>query len=80
MIVGTNTFGKGIVQSIYELDDGSGFKITTDEFFTPSGNTIHGVGIAPDVEVELDEALRGETEIPHDKDNQLQKALEVLGQ
>ncbi len=80
VIVGTNTFGKGIVQSIYELDDGSGFKITTDEFFTPSGNTIHGVGIAPDVEVELDEALRGETEIPHDKDNQLQKALEVLGQ
>ena len=79
VIVGTNTFGKGIVQSVIGLDDGSGFKITTQEFFTPSGNTIHGVGIAPDVEVELDEELRGKMDIPHDQDNQLQKAIEVLG-
>ncbi|MBR1758367.1 MAG: S41 family peptidase [Lachnospiraceae bacterium] len=77
-IVGTNTFGKGIVQTIFSLRDGSGIKITTAEFFTPSGNTIHGVGISPDVEVALDESLVGLTEIPHEQDNQLQKAIEVL--
>ena len=80
VIVGMNTFGKGIVQSVYGLDDGSGFKITTDEFFTPSGNVIHGVGIAPDVEIDLAEELKGQTEIDHAVDNQLQKAIEVLGQ
>lgn len=52
--VGKNTFGKGIVQSIYKLYDGSAVKITYERYFTPRGVCIHEIGIAPDVEVELD--------------------------
>lgn len=54
-IVGTQTFGKGIVQSIYKLDDGSAVKLTTQDYYTPNGNNIHGIGITPDEVVELDE-------------------------
>lgn len=78
IIVGTNTFGKGIVQSIIPLGDGSAIKITTEEFFTPSNNTIHGVGIAPDVEVELKEELKTLTEVPKEEDNQLQAAVKAI--
>lgn len=77
-IVGTNTYGKGIVQGIVPLSDGSAVKLTIEKYFTPNGNDIHKVGIAPDVEVELDEGLRKLIEIPKDKDNQLQKGIEVL--
>lgn len=51
-LIGTTTFGKGIVQSYYNLSDGSGLKITTAHYFTPAGHDIHGVGITPDIEVE----------------------------
>lgn len=54
-IIGTQTFGKGIVQSIYKLDDGSAVKLTTQDYYTPNGNNIHGIGITPDEVVELDE-------------------------
>ena len=66
-IVGTKTFGKGIVQ-----------KLTTDHYYTPNGNDIHGKGIEPDLEVELDEEAAQEVVIPEEKDNQLQKAVEVV--
>lgn len=56
-IVGTQTFGKGIVQSIIPLSDGSAVKITVENYYTPSGNSIHGVGITPDITVELDAEL-----------------------
>lgn len=69
-IIGTTTFGKGIVQSIIGLSDGSALKITTSEYYTPSGVCIHGTGIEPDVEIEYD-AEAGE-------DNQLQAAVEYL--
>ena len=70
-IVGTKTFGKGIIQSIYPIfDDGSAIKLTTMQYFSPSGNTIHKVGITPDYVVEL--------KADDDTDYQLQKALEVL--
>ncbi len=77
-IVGTQTFGKGIVQTLISLPDGSGIKITTDHYYTPSGNDIHEKGIDPDVEVELDEEAATEVVIPEEKDNQLQKAIEIV--
>ncbi len=77
-IIGTNTFGKGIVQSTIPLADGSAVKITTSSYFTPSGECIHGVGIAPDVELEY-EFLGGEDDdYDVSLDNQIQKAIEVL--
>ena len=74
-IVGTQTYGKGIVQIIHPLSDGSAIKLTIAKYFTPAGNDIHEVGIAPDVEVELDESLKTKVRIDHDEDNQLQEAL-----
>ena len=75
-IVGENTYGKGIGQQFFPLEDGSAVKLTTFEFVTPKGNRIHSVGIRPDVEVELDvEACR---ESGGEQDNQLQAALEAI--
>ncbi len=53
-VVGTTTYGKGIVQTIVPLSDGSAVKLTTSSYYTPNGICIHGTGIVPDVEVELD--------------------------
>lgn len=81
ILVGEKTFGKGVVQSAMEFPDGSGMKVTTARYYTPSGECIHEVGIEPDVVVELDEdavTLYGINNLPHDKDAQLQKAIEVL--
>ena len=81
-LVGTKTFGKGIVQSSLEFADGSGMKVTTARYYTPSGECIHGIGIEPDVEIELDEnavTRYGINNLPHDHDAQLQKAIELLG-
>lgn len=77
-IVGTTTYGKGIVQSIRQLGDGSAVKLTTAKYFTPNGNNIHKVGITPDVEVKLDNSLLNKDEISHDEDNQLQAAIEAV--
>lgn len=77
-IVGTTTYGKGVVQSIRQLSDGSAVKLTVANYYTPNGNSINKTGIEPDVEVELDASLVNETEISHDEDNQLQAALKVL--
>lgn len=73
-LVGTKTFGKGIVQSVRQLSDGSAVKLTTAKYYTPKGNYIHEVGIEPDIEVELEEGMEKEAI----SDNQLEKALEVL--
>ena len=77
-IVGTTSFGKGIVQNLIPLTDGSAIKFTTERYFTPSGFCLHEIGITPDVEVELDEELRQKIVILPEEDNQLQKAIEVL--
>ena len=69
-LIGTQTFGKGIVQSLFPLSDGSAVKITVSRYYTPAGNNIHGVGITPDIILEYDENA--------EKDNQLQRAIEVL--
>ena len=77
-IVGTTTFGKGLVQRLRDLPDGSGLKITVSEYFTPNGRNIHGIGIKPDIEVELNEGVEDIGPDFLDQDNQLQKAIEVL--
>ncbi|TAH69461.1 MAG: S41 family peptidase [Anaerolineaceae bacterium] len=77
-VVGTTSFGKGIVQKVIPLTDGTAIKLTISKYFTPKGRNIHGTGIIPDVEVELDEELRQLITIPRDQDNQLQKAIEAL--
>ena len=80
-LVGMTTFGKGVVQSVVDFPDGSGLKVTTARYFTPSGECIHEVGIAPHVTVELDEdavTRYGINNLPHDQDAQLQKAIELI--
>lgn len=77
-IVGTTTYGKGVVQSIRKLSDGSAVKLTVSNYYTPNGNHINEVGITPDVEVKLDTDLLNKEEISHEEDNQLQEALKIL--
>lgn len=78
-LIGTTSFGKGIVQTIIPLNDGSAIKLTMAKYFTPKGNYIHEVGISPDIELEY-EYLNQEDEVYNPMhDNQVQKALEVLG-
>jgi len=81
ILIGTKTFGKGLVQKPTPLGDGSGLNITIARYFTPSGICIHGIGIMPDIEVEP--ALKYKTtkasEIPKEEDLQLLKAIEVIG-
>lgn len=79
-IVGEKTFGKGIAQGVFNLPDGSGLKLTTTYYYTPSGECIHKLGIEPDVTVALAEDLKSKIEIPKSEDNQLQTALEVFGE
>ena len=77
-IVGTTTYGKGVVQSIRQLSDGSAVKLTIANYYTPKGNSINKTGILPDVEVELSPELLNQEEITHEEDNQLQAALNSL--
>ncbi len=72
-IVGTQSYGKGVVQQIFDLKDGTSVKLTIAEYFTPNGRNIHGKGITPDVEVEYEK-----NEENPEADNQLEKAMEVL--
>lgn len=78
IIVGTQTFGKGIVQTIYPLDENTAVKMTVSSYFTHAGRNIHGVGITPDIVVELDEELKNKAEITKEEDNQLRAAVEAL--
>ena len=72
-VVGTQSYGKGVMQQIYELPDGSGIKLTIAEYYTGGGRNIHGVGITPDVVIELPEEINS-----IEDDTQLAKAQEVL--
>lgn len=74
-IVGTTSYGKGVVQSVYALKDGTCVKLTVAEYFTPKGRSINGKGIKPDVEVEYEY-----NEEEPEADNQLERAVEVLKQ
>ena len=77
-IVGTTTYGKGVVQELRQLSDGSAVKLTVSNYYTPNGNSINKVGIKPDVEVKLASELLNKDEITHEEDNQLQKALDII--
>ncbi|WP_373103344.1 S41 family peptidase [Blautia obeum] len=77
-IVGTTTYGKGVVQSIRQLSDGSAVKLTIANYYTPKGNSINKTGIRPDVEVELSPEFLNQEDITHEEDNQLQAALNSL--
>ncbi len=78
VLIGTKTFGKGVVQDVFELGDGSALKVTISEYFTPSGINIHGTGIKPDIEVELPEEHRTSLQVKEEDDTQLQKAIDYL--
>ena len=73
-VVGKTTFGKGIVQNVLPLGDGTAVKITTQHYYPPSGYDLHKVGIKPDLEVDLNEGAK----IGTDSDNQLSAAIDIL--
>ena len=79
-LVGTTSFGKGIVQSLVQLEDGSAVKMTVSHYYTPGGVDLHKKGLEPDVEVEqaIPEDLKEAFEIPLERDNQVLRAIEVL--
>ncbi|MCI7658359.1 S41 family peptidase [Anaerotignum sp.] len=79
-LIGTTTFGKGLVQRLFTLPDGSGLNVTIQKYYTPKGTSIHGVGITPDYEVELPKEYAQQTNIPAEADTQLRKAVEVLSE
>lgn len=77
-IIGTNTFGKGIVQQLISLPDNEGgLKVTTSKYYTPDGENIHGTGIAPEITVEIPQEIL-QAEYSREIDPQFQKALEVI--
>ncbi len=77
-VIGETTYGKGVVQSIFQLSDGSGMKFTTEKYYTPNGRDINGVGITPDIEVSLPEDAYADGVLDEDEDTQLQAAIEAL--
>jgi len=77
-LVGTKTFGKGIVQSIVPFGDGTAMKVTVSKYYTPNGVNIHGTGIEPDVVVELSKDATKNGKYDRKYDNQLDKALDVV--
>lgn len=75
VLIGTTTFGKGIVQRILPLTDGTALKLTVSAYYTPKGNNIHNIGIEPDIECEFD----ADAYYDENVDNQLQRAIEEIG-
>lgn len=78
VIVGSKTYGKGIVQTTKKLSFGGALSITTAKYYTESGVEIHKNGIEPNIKVELDEKDKNEFSLPYEKDLQLQKAVEYV--
>lgn len=77
-LIGTKTFGKGIVQGVFSLDDGSAIKMTTARYYTPKGRNIHGKGLTPDIEVELKDTIEKLPASGLEVDNQLKAAFDYL--
>ena len=75
ILIGNTTYGKGVIQTVYPLTDGSGIKITTNEYFTPNHNTINKVGVEPDIKVD-DYLFLGTLDL--DNDTQLKRAMQEL--
>ena len=76
-IVGTKTYGKGVIQQLLTLPDGSGLKITSEEYLTPNRTKINKVGIEPDEEVKLPDSVKNVLKVDEKDDTQLQKAIEM---
>jgi len=79
-IVGVQSYGKGIVQTVVGLDGGAGMQMTIAQYYTPNGNAVHKVGITPDVEIHLPDGDVGMYEFGDLADVQLAKALEIMQQ
>lgn len=77
-VVGETTYGKGVIQELITLTDGSGLKITIEEYYTPNRNKINKIGITPDKEVALPEAVKSKLKVERKDDTQLQEAIKVL--
>lgn len=77
-LVGTTSYGKGVIQTVYSFPDGSGLKATTDEYFTPKHEKINKVGVKPDIEVEIDDEWKNKAVIPYENDSQLLRGIEEL--
>ena len=79
-VVGVQSYGKGIVQTVVGLDDGAGMQMTIAQYYTPNGNAVHKLGITPDVQVELPAGDNGMYDFGDLADPQLSKAFEVMQQ
>ncbi len=77
IIIGTKTFGKGLVQNIKDLQDGSGYKLTVQRYYTPSGISIHKVGVEPNIVVEQPAPQEGQRD-EEQQDVQLDRAMEEV--
>ena len=77
-IVGTKTYGKGVIQQLFKLQNGGGLKVTIEEYYTPNRNKINKIGIEPNEIVELPKDSQSLLVIGSDKDTQLQRAIEIL--
>ena len=77
-IVGTTTYGKGVIQQLLTLRNGAGLKVTVEEYYTPNRTKINGVGIEPNEKIELPETVSNHLLVQRDQDTQLQKAIEIL--
>lgn len=77
-LIGNTTYGKGVIQTVYTLSDGSGLKITTNEYYTPNHNKINKIGIEPTIKVELPDELKQVTNLSLEEDKQMQRAIEEL--
>lgn len=77
-IVGTTTYGKGVIQQLLTLRNGAGLKVTVEEYYTPNRTKINGVGIEPNEKVELPETVENSLLVTREEDTQLQKAIELL--
>lgn len=78
-VVGEQSYGKGVVQSLFPMNDGTALKITISKYYSPNGYSINGTGITPDVVVPFDETEFGAPyNLPFEQDTQLQKAVEIL--
>lgn len=78
LVVGTTTYGKGLVQGTYPLDDGSALKVTIAKYYTPAGNYINEIGIEPDVKVELPEEYKNQFVVDEGVDTQLKEAIRIM--
>ena len=78
VLVGNTTFGKGIVQTVFDLPDGTALKLTTSKYYTPKGRNIHGTGLEPDISVALDETTYTQKKSGLTIDNQMERAVEYL--